>query len=407
MTNRSKVSWSWRPRGSVVVSMGEGYDSRLGQTVRMRIVLVVPGGVDPQGSEHVIPFVHGLVADLSSVHDVLVIAVGHGPEPGTWPLFGATVVNVPVGRHSKVDIARVVRIVSRLAGQGTRPDVIHGLWANLPGFAASVAARRHRCPSVVSVCGGEFVSLPDIGYGGGLRRGTLLMARAATRSATAVTAATSWMASHVGDRGGKVDEIIPLGADTSIFHSVGAPAAANRLVHVGNINRVKDQTLLLHAFSQVLDSCAGATLDIAGLDTLGGEIQNLAAKLGIESRIHFHGYLPPPQLASMLHGAALHVLSSRHDAGPVALLEAAACGVPTIGTAVGHVDDFAALPQPAAVAVGGRQPALLAGGITALLSDVPRRIDVAARAHDWAVAHDSRHTSRSFESLYHRLIANR
>ena len=54
--------------------MGEGYGPRLGQTVPMRIVLVVPGGVDPPGSERVIPFIHGLVADLSSTHDVLVIA---------------------------------------------------------------------------------------------------------------------------------------------------------------------------------------------------------------------------------------------------------------------------------------------------------------------------------------------
>ncbi len=388
--------------------MGEGYGSRLGQTVPMRIVLVVPGGVDPPGSDRVIPFIHCLVADLSSRHDVLVIAVGHDPEAGTWPLFDATVVNVPVGRHSKADIARVVRSVSRLAGQGARPDVIHGLWANMPGFAASVAARRHRCPSVVSVCGGEFASLPDIGYGGGLRRGTLLMARAATQCATAVTVATSWMASHVGDHGGRVDEIIPLGPDTSIFHTTtAAPAADYRLVHVGNINRVKDQALLLHAFRLVLGECADATLDIAGLDTLGGEMQNLAATLEIEEQVRFHGYLAPPQLASMLNGAALHVLSSRHDAGPVAVLEAAACGVLTIGTAVGHVADFGAMPQAAAVVVGGHQPALLAGGITALLSDPQRRIDVARRAHDWAVAHDSRHTSRSFESLYRRLIANR
>lgn len=388
--------------------MGEGYGSRLGQTVPMRIVLVVPGGVDPPGSERVIPFIHGLVADLSALHDILVIAVGHDPAPGSWPLFGATVVNVPVGRHSKADIARVVRSVSRLAGQGTRPDVIHALWANLPGFAASIAARRHRCPSVVSVCGGEFAALADIGYGGGLRRGTLLMARAATRSATAVTVATSWMASHVGDRGGRVDEIVPLGADTSIFHSTtAAQGGENRLVHVGNVNRVKDQALLLHAFRQVLDTCAGTTLDIAGLDTLGGEIHALAATLDIDEQVRFHGYLAPPQLASLLDGAVLHVLSSRHDAGPVAVLEAAACGVPTIGTRVGHVADFAAMFPPAAAAIDGHQPAMLARGITALLSDEPRRIDLAERARGWAVAHDSRHTSRSFESLYRRLIANR
>jgi glycosyltransferase involved in cell wall biosynthesis len=387
--------------------MGEGYGPRLGQTVPMRIVLVVPGGVDPWGSDRVIPFIHGLVGDLSSRHDVLVIAVGHDPQPGTWPLFDATVVNVPVGRHSKADVARVVRSVSRIAAQGGRPDVVHGLWANLPGLAASIAAHRHRRPSVVSVCGGEFAALADIQYGGGLRRGALLMARASTRSASAVTVATRWMKQHVTEHGGRVDEVIPLGADTSIFRASDTRSTAHRLVHVGNINRVKDQAMLLHAFRLVLVSNPEATLDIAGLDTLDGQMQTLATTLGIDQHIRFHGYLRPQQLASMLGDASVHVLSSRHDAGPVAVLEAAACGVPTVGTSVGHVADFSVLTHPAAVAVGGHRPEPLAEAVISLLSDESRRREVARTAQDWALAHDSVHTSNSFDALYRRLVASR
>ena len=284
----------------------------------MRIVLVVPGGVDPPGSGRIIPFIHGVVADLSSRHDVLVVAVGHDAAAGSWRLFDADVVNVPVGRHSKADIARVVHQVGAVAGTGGRPDVIHGLWANLPGLAAAMAARRHRVPSVVSVCGGEFVAIPDIGYGGGLRRGSLWMARLATRSAAAVTVATSWMSRHVVECGGRVDEVVPLGADISLFRPMGEPQVPRRLVHVGNLNRVKDQTLLLRTFARVLESCPDATLDVAGLDTLGGEMQRLAASLGVDRQVRFLGYLQPVQLASMLAVGEVHVLSSRHDAGPVA-----------------------------------------------------------------------------------------
>ena len=374
---------------------------------------MVPGGVDPPGAERVIPFIHGLVADLSSRHEVRVIAAGHDAQPGSWRLFDAEVVNVPVGRHSKSDIARVVHQVSRVAGEGGRPDVIHGLWANLPGLAATLAARWHRVPSVVSVCGGEFVAIPDIGYGGGLSRGSRLMVRTATRSAAAVTVATSWMSRHVIEHGGRVSEVVPLGADVSVFRntdgtspSSSGPATGKRIVHVGNLNKVKDQDLLLRTFVKVRDSHPDATLDIAGLDTLGGELQTLATTLGIDRQVRFLGYLQPTQLAAALNGAAVHVLTSRHDAGPVAVLEAAACAVPTVGTAVGHVADFAAMPDPAAVAVSGRQPDALAAAIIAVLADEPRRRALAHRAQAWAVAHDSRHTSRTFESLYRRLIAS-
>ena len=272
---------------SVVESMGEGYGPRLGQTVPMRIVLVVPGGVDPPGSERVIPFIHGLVADLSSRHDVLVIAVGHDPEPGTWPLFDATVVNVPVGRHSKADVARVVRSVSRLAARGGRPDVVHGLWANLPGLAASVAARRHRRPSVVSVCGGEFASLADIGYGGGLSRG-----HAVDGASCDTNRDRRDGRDHVDERarrrarGGRVDEVIPLGADTSIFSASDSPTIANRLVHVGNINRVKDQAMLLHAFrARARDACPrqrstspGSTRSTAQMQALADDARHRSAR---------------------------------------------------------------------------------------------------------------------------------
>jgi hypothetical protein len=79
--------------------------------------------------------------------------------------------------------------------------------------------------------------------------------------------------------------------------------------------------------------------------------------------------------------------------------------VPTVGTAVGHVADLAALARPAAVAIPDRDPARLATTITDLLRDRARRGTLAGAARDWAVTHDARHTATSFEVLYRRLSA--
>src|SRR5260370_14548061 len=80
-------------------------------------------------------------------------------------------------------------------------------------------------------------------------------------------------------------------------------------------------------------------LDIVGEDTLGGEVQRIAASLGLTGSVSFHGWLPTDQVRLFLRRTDLFVLSSLHEAGPVALTEAAACRVPPVRTAVAHGGD--------------------------------------------------------------------
>jgi glycosyltransferase involved in cell wall biosynthesis len=370
----------------------------------MRIVLVVPGGVDPPGGERIIPFVHDLVRRLSAEHHVRVLAIGHDPTPGTWQLFDAQVVNLPIGEHSKADVARVLLEVRRHAGHGGTPDVVHALWANLPGLAASTVGRRLGAAVVVSVGGGELASLPEIGYGGGLSGGTRTLARTSIRLAHAVTVATEWMRRHVADEGGRVHEVIPLGADTAVFR----PATSfdpHHLVHVGSLNRVKDQDLLLRGVAERLATAPHTRLTMVGADTLDGHHRRLADELGIADRVTFTGWLPPTEVAEVLRTAAWHVLTSHHDAGPLAVVEAAACGVPTVGTPVGHVADWAARPEPAAITIDHRSPIGVAEALARATSPGVRE-RVAPRALAWATAHDADATAAAFLHLYRRLAAS-
>ena len=55
----------------------------------------------------------------------------------------------------------------------------------------------------------------------------------------------------------------------------------------------------------------------------------------------FHGFQPTDALASFYARAHLHVVSSRHEAAGIVVLEAAASGVPTVGTRVGFLADWA------------------------------------------------------------------
>jgi len=98
------------------------------------------------------------------------------------------------------------------------------------------------------------------------------------------------------------------------------------------------------------------------------------------------------------------VVSSRHETGPVAVLEAAVAGVPTIGTQVGHIAEWA--PQ-AAMAVPVADPAALASAISELLQDESRRLEIGREAQRRAVAQDAAYTAERFRELYARLLARR
>ena len=379
----------------------------------MRIALVVPGGVDRGGRERVIPALLWLIERLAADNEVLVVALGQEPVASRYELLGATVVNVPPEARGPRRLARMINRAVRAVGSAGRPDVVHGLWASVSGLSAVLAAHRYRVPSLVHVAGGELVALPELGYGGALGRGGRLITATTLRLADEVTVASEWMAAHVRANGWRVERVIPLGVDLTRFtpplpDSVRPPTErADRLVHVASLNRVKDQATLLRAVALVHQSRPALRVDIAGVDTLDGAVERLAADLLPSGVVRFHGFVPSDELAPLYRAAALNVITSRHEAGPVAVLEAAACGTATVGTAVGHVADLAARREPAAVAVAVGDHRALAEAIVSLLADETRRNVLGMRARRWACEHDADATAEAFLRRYRAVRARR
>jgi glycosyltransferase involved in cell wall biosynthesis len=99
--------------------------------------------------------------------------------------------------------------------------------------------------------------------------------------------------------------------------------------------------------------------------------------------------------------AHVSVMSSRHEAGPLALLEAAAVGVPTVGTAVGHILEWA---PNAAIAVPVGDAEALAAAVHRVLSDETLRLRLARAARLWALREDADYTLACFERLYSDLL---
>ncbi|HYN43754.1 MAG TPA: glycosyltransferase family 4 protein [Thermoanaerobaculia bacterium] len=369
----------------------------------MKIGLVVPGGVDRSGRERVIPALLWLIESLALRNEVVVFALGQEEAPGEWQLLGARVVDLGRAAHRALPGLGVLgrgRQLSRAFREAGPFDVIHAFWASPCGFLATVAAPR-RTPVVVSLAGGELAAIPEIGYGCGLVPRERLKVRVALRRAAAVTAASVPML-RAAAAAGIVAELVPLGVEAAGFLPRAPRGGADpfRLLHVGSLNRVKDQSTLLRAFALARDRVPALHLDVVGEDTLGGEVQALALRLGLGEAVAFHGWLSTEEVRPHFARADLLVVSSRHEAGPVALVEAAACGVPSVGTAVGHVLEGDAV-RSSAVPVGDA-PAL-AEAIVALATDEELRRRMGEAAHSWARENDAERTAARFEAIYLRV----
>jgi glycosyltransferase involved in cell wall biosynthesis len=217
------------------------------------------------------------------------------------------------------------------------------------------------------------------------------------RAAVSMPALPTGLLSALGGRKGV--RSVPLGVDTSCFAApVARPAGPPwRLIHVGSINRVKDQTTLLRGLRLIVDREPRVHLDWVGEDTLCGAMERLCAQLGLRSRVTFHGFKTSDEVAGLFRSAHLQILSSRHESQAVVVGEAAAAGVPTVGTRVGIVAELA---PAAAWAVPVADPASLAEGVLALLDDPARRERIGHAAQSWSRQHDADWTAAQFEAIY-------
>jgi glycosyltransferase involved in cell wall biosynthesis len=368
----------------------------------MKVALVVPGGVDRSGEARVIPALVALIRRLAVAHELHVFATHQEPEPGSWTLEGARVHNLGLPRTAW-------RAANAILAEHRRAPfrVIHAFWSGRLGALAVGVAAVLRLPSIVHVAGGELVALEDIGYGGCRTWSGRLRERAVLRRASVVTCASEPIVRLVAERGVQAQRL-PLGVDLERWPARPPvrrrPGEPLRLVHVASLNPVKDQPTLLRALRRLADKGRDFHLDVVGEDTLGGRIQAMAAELELAERVRFHGFRTQAAFRPIVDSAHVAVMSSRHEAGPLALLEAAVAGVPTVGTAVGHIAEWS---PHAALAVPCRDAAALAGALGMLLDDEDLRLSIAEQALRKAVSEDADRTARDFCEIYRRVAHER
>ena len=107
---------------------------------------------------------------------------------------------------------------------------------------------------------------------------------------------------------------------------------------------------------------------------------------------------PQDRLAAILADADLYVQSSLHEAAGVSVLEAAAAGLPIVGTRVGYVADWA---SDRALAVESMSASAMARAHSRVARQIPSRARaMAAKAQAWALEHHASWVADRFAALY-------
>jgi glycosyltransferase involved in cell wall biosynthesis len=316
----------------------------------MRVGLVVPG-FSADRADWCIPALRHLARTLASTDDVRVIAVRYPYRAARYAVDGAEVIALGgAARRGSATLSIWRTALDALRNEHRRRpfDVLHAFWATESGLLAAVAGRVLRVPTLVSLAGGELVALPAIGYGDQRIAWERLKVAASLRLASAVSAGSCQLVDHARRYvGRKVVHRLPLGVDLELFKPNGVPVSGGPLlVHVGALTGVKDQATLLRAFAHLRRHSPRTTLEIIGDGPLRSNLERLGSQLDVSAAVRFRGAADHAALPPIYRSATAFVLSSRYEAQSMVAIEAAACGVPVVGTTVGVIPELTSAVAP-------------------------------------------------------------
>jgi glycosyltransferase involved in cell wall biosynthesis len=118
------------------------------------------------------------------------------------------------------------------------------------------------------------------------------------------------------------------------------PPAKHTLLSVGRLCQAKDQLTLLRAIKRLEQKGVDVRLGLIGDGELSQLLNDKVAELKLGHRVELLGN--SSSVDRILPHADLFVLSSRREGLPMALLEAMACGLPIVSTAVGGIPEVIA-----------------------------------------------------------------
>jgi len=181
-----------------------------------------------------------------------------------------------------------------------------------------------------------------------------------------------------------------------------APEGEKIVMHISNFRPVKRVDDVVRVFARASRRVA-ARLVLVGDGPTRGLAQKVAEEEGVAGKVVFLG--KQSSVAELLACADVLLLPSESEAFGLAALEAMACGVPVVATAVGGVPELVPHGVAGFLAPLGDVDAM-ADGVVELLSDPDRWKAASAAAREVAARFSADEVVPRYEALYRRVLSS-
>jgi glycosyltransferase involved in cell wall biosynthesis len=231
----------------------------------------------------------------------------------------------------------------QLLDQGLKVDLIDAHYFYPDGIAAAWLAQEFGLPLTITARGTDINLIPAYA------RPRRLILEAADRAGAVITVCQA-LKDELVELGGRAEKITVLrnGVDLQTFRIMDRDGLRAKLglsgfvlASVGLLIERKGHHLIIEALKHIPD----ATLLIAGSGPDRQQLEDLAAGLGVASRIRFLGNVDQKALCEIYNSADALVLASSREGWANVLLEAMACGTPVIGSNVWGTPEVIARPE--------------------------------------------------------------
>ncbi|MBN2412658.1 glycosyltransferase [candidate division KSB1 bacterium] len=172
----------------------------------------------------------------------------------------------------------------------------------------------------------------------------------------------------------------PVASKNSLRKELGIPEDKTVVLYLSTFKKDKGVYELLEAFKRVLKKCPNAILEICGWGIEKAGMIRYIQENSLENEIKMIGSVDHEKVDLWMKACDLFVLPTYHEGMPNAVMEAMACGLPVLVSAVGGLPD-AIGDSEGAVLIPPKDVKILEESMSKILNDEKQRekMSIAAR----------------------------